>query len=102
MALVTTDPFCTELHLAPCADHRLLLLMSDGVTDVLSDGQIADLALAAVTRPGRRPGDRSDESAKAVAEAVVSAAAHHERAQDNMTCVCVVFGADADAPDGAC
>ncbi|KAI8464470.1 MAG: phosphatase 2C-like domain-containing protein [Monoraphidium minutum] len=107
--LVSTDPHCTELHLPPGAGGGLLLLLSDGVTDVLADHEIAELALAAIAdadsggggsggdssggdSSGGRAGGQHDEHAKAVAAAVVAAAAHDAGAHDNMTCACVVFG----------
>lgn len=81
-----------ELLVSPGDDHVMLLLLSDGVTDVLTDRQIADMALAAISDgDGQRLGLRHDEAAQAAAAAVVGAAAAHDLAHDNMTCACIVF-----------
>ncbi|GBF99818.1 hypothetical protein Rsub_12571 [Raphidocelis subcapitata] len=94
-ALVSTEPHCRELSLPLGGRHRLLLLLTDGVTDVLADGEVAALALAALARPQeeRLPGlPAHDDDAQAAARAVVAAAAARDAAHDNMTCVAVVLG----------
>jgi serine/threonine protein phosphatase PrpC len=93
--LVSTDPFTTEVLVPPGPGPRLLLLVTDGVTDVLDHERIAALALAALARPpeARLAGlPPHDDDARAAAAAVVAAAAAHELAHDNMTCAALVFG----------
>ncbi len=96
-AFVITDPHCVEVTLLPAAGHRLLLLLTDGVTDVLKDDEIVRLAMGALGRPGDARAEsglpRHDDDARAAAAAVVAAAAAHALAHDNMTCVCCVWPA---------
>jgi len=83
-----------ELVIAPTDTHRVLVLVTDGVTDVLGDGEIAELAVGALSRPTeqRLPGlPPHEDDARAAARAVVAAAAANAAAHDNMTCVCAVF-----------
>ena len=93
-ALVSAEPATRDVALPPGGGHRLLLLLTDGVTDVLSDAEIASTALAALSRPpeARLPGlPPHDDDARAAARAVVAAAAAHRLAHDNMTCAACVF-----------
>lgn len=54
--LLTSEPHVMQQQLSPA--DKLVLLTSDGVTDVLPDDDVLELALRAVDRVRREGGER--------------------------------------------
>jgi serine/threonine protein phosphatase PrpC len=85
--IITPDPFVTQAGLT--AADRLLLLASDGVTDVLSDDAMLEVALAAADRAVNRGEQR--QSVAAAAAAAVQETAIASGAYDNVTAVAMLL-----------
>jgi serine/threonine protein phosphatase PrpC len=85
--IITPDPFVTQKGLSPI--DRLLLLASDGVTDVLSDDAMLEVALAAIDKAMGR-GEHGQRLAAAAAAAVQETAIT-SGAYDNVTAVAMLL-----------
>jgi serine/threonine protein phosphatase PrpC len=85
--IVTPDPFVTQAGLSPA--DRLLLLASDGVTDVLSDDAMLEVALAAIDRAMGR--GEQGQGLAAAAAAAVQETAITSGAYDNVTAVAMLL-----------
>jgi serine/threonine protein phosphatase PrpC len=88
--IITPNPFVTQAALTPA--DRLLLLASDGVTDVLSDDAMMEVALAALDEAAAR-GEAGQQLAAAAAAAVQETAIA-AGAYDNVTAVAMMLGWD--------
>ncbi|WIA12002.1 hypothetical protein OEZ85_012083 [Tetradesmus obliquus] len=86
--IICPDPFVAQASLNPA--DRLLLLASDGVTDVLTDDAMLEVALAAAEQAHAR-GEEGQEAAAAAA-AAVQAAAIEAGAYDNVTALAMLLG----------
>jgi serine/threonine protein phosphatase PrpC len=85
--LLTSEPHVTQQQLSPA--DRLVLLTSDGVTDVLPDDDVLELALRAVDKARERTDD-GQELAQAAATEVMCAALQSGSA-DNITAVTMLL-----------
>uniref|UniRef100_A0A383WN56 protein-serine/threonine phosphatase n=1 Tax=Tetradesmus obliquus TaxID=3088 RepID=A0A383WN56_TETOB len=86
--IICPDPFVAQASLNPA--DRLLLLASDGVTDVLTDDAMLEVALAAAEQAHAR-GEEGQEAAAAAA-AAVQAAAIEAGTYDNVTALAMLLG----------
>jgi serine/threonine protein phosphatase PrpC len=85
--IITPDPFVMQEGLTPA--DRLLLLASDGATDVLSDDAMLELALAAIDKAmgsGEQGQGLAAAAAAAVQETAITSGAY-----DNVTAVAMLL-----------
>eukprot|EP00879_Flechtneria_rotunda_P031399 GHRR01034299.1.p1 GENE.GHRR01034299.1~~GHRR01034299.1.p1 ORF type:complete len:295 (+),score=119.68 GHRR01034299.1:289-1173(+) len=85
--LIVAEPHVAERQLCPA--DRLIVLTSDGATDVLPDEDMLDFALRAIEETQQSTND-GEALAKSAARAVMNAALHRG-SQDNITVVAMLL-----------